>query len=379
MNDLLRSYRILRLKPGVSLAEVQQAHRDAAWLWHPDRFPQEPHIQEKAQVRTREINAAYQCIRTYLLESEAPKPETAIPGAAAAPSAAATIPTAGGILPLSHPVQAWFLKQAGGLAVGLALAAGLFLSPLIHNYLSVPAPPSSPAAKEMAPVAPDSGAIQGGKAAPPAAAPEGGAIPGGPARPTPPVSKGYFTLGSSQYEVWAVQGPPQHILRNTWKYGLSTVTFKNRRVVSYLNISRNLRVRLTPGVTAAAGRGPVYFTVGSSKDRVLAVQGTPTGVVGNTWKYGESEVNFRGDRVVSYANTGGNLEVKAPSRTRTVRKAQGDFFTLGSSKRRVLAVQGFPTYVWGNTWWYGYSRIIFYGDRVIGFADVSRNLKARVI
>jgi len=116
--------------------------------------------------------------------------------------------------------------------------------------------------------------------------------------------------------------------------------------------------------------------VGSSKDRVLAVQGTPTGVVGNTWKYGESEVKFRGDRVVAYANTGHNLEVRAPSRTR---KASRNYFTLGSSKRRVLAVQGYPTYVWGNTWWYGYSQIIFYGDRVISFADVSRNLKARMI
>ncbi|MEW6657610.1 MAG: J domain-containing protein [Thermodesulfobacteriota bacterium] len=379
MDHLLRSYKILRLKPGASLAEVRQAHRDAAWLWHPDRFPREPYIQEKARARMREINAAYQSLKTHLLEKATGPLEVAAPSADAALSGTGPGSTAGSILPLIRTGQIWFREHAGILALGLALATGLFLSPLIYNYLTSPSQPAATTAQEAASVPPASGAIQGGKPAPPAAAPQNGAKAGSPARPTLPTPKGHFTLGSSQYEVWAVQGPPQHILHNTWKYGLSTVTFKNRRVVSYLNISRNLRVRLAPGVPAAAGRGPVHFTVGSSKDRVLAVQGTPTGVVGNTWKYGESEVKFRGDRVVAYANTGHNLEVRAPSRPRTARKASRKYFTLGSSKRRVLAVQGYPTYVWGNTWWYGYSQIIFYGDRVIGFADVSRNLKARMI
>lgn len=89
--------------------------------------------------------------------------------------------------------------------------------------------------------------------------------------------------------MWALQGPPQKIAGNTWKYGLSTVTFnKNHRVISYLNISKNLRVQTASPSPVAAAPRPVYFTVGSSKDRILAVQGNPTGVVGNAWKYGES-------------------------------------------------------------------------------------------
>jgi len=312
MDDLLRSYKILRLEPGASLAEVQKAYRDAAWHWHPDHFPPEPHLQEKAQARIREINAAYQCLKTHLLEEEAGRPGAAAPGPDAAMSETEPGPMAGTILPLIRTGQAWFRDHAAGLAVGLALAACLFLSPLIYSYLSAPSKPPAPPAKEVASIAPESGALRGGKAVPPAAS--------GPARPYTPTPNRYLTLGSSQDEVWALQGPPQHISGNTWKYGLSTVTFnKNRRVISYMNISRNLRVGLAPTAPVAAASRPVSFTVGSSKYRVLTVQGTPTGVVGPSWKYGESEVEFRGDRVVSYADTGHNLEVGTPSRTRASR------------------------------------------------------------
>jgi hypothetical protein len=40
-----------------------------------------------------------------------------------------------------------------------------------------------------------------------------------------------------------------------------------------------------------------YFTLGSTKDEVLAAQGTPTEVGEYRWSYGLSTVNFRNDRV----------------------------------------------------------------------------------
>ena len=53
--------------------------------------------------------------------------------------------------------------------------------------------------------------------------------------------------------------------------------------------------------------GPVegnrdYFTVGSSKDKVLVVQGTPTSLTDTEWGYGPSSVYFRNGRVVSWVN-----------------------------------------------------------------------------
>lgn len=312
MDELLRSsYKIMHLEPGASLAEVEKAHRDAAWLWHPDRFPHEPHIQEKARARIREINVAYERLKFHLKEKAERTAAAAPPGAGPAPGKEAG-PAAITSSSQISALHSWIEEHATGLTVALALAVGLFLSPLLYSYLTAPTKPPAATAPEMAYVAPGAGAIS--QAPLPAATPKGGAITG---RQQPAALRPYFGLGSSQDEVWALQGPPQKIAGDTWKYGLSTVTFnKNHRVISYSNFSKNLRVQMVSPAPAAAPRRPIYFTVGSTKERVLTVQGNPTGVVGNAWKYGESEVKFRGDRVVSFEDTGRNLEFKGPSRTR---------------------------------------------------------------
>lgn len=62
-DDLLECYRILELEPGATPAEVKQAYRDLAKIWHPDRFPNEPRVQEKAQEKLKEINRAYEQLK----------------------------------------------------------------------------------------------------------------------------------------------------------------------------------------------------------------------------------------------------------------------------------------------------------------------------
>ena len=380
MNDLLHSYEILGLKPGASFAEVQQAYRDVARVWHPDRFPHDPHLQEEAQAKIREINGAYQQLKSHLSGKYGWAFGSPVPGRdepISMTSNGREPPPEGETLPQVRTPGLWIRNHAARLMLGLALVAGLFISPLIYAYLSGPARPALPGAKETV-TPPVSQAYLGDTAGRQPAAPK--AVPETVQKvfPPAPAARRFFTLGSTQDEVWALQGPPTTITGNTWKYGLSTVTFKNYRVISYSNISWNLKVRLVPKTPVTDRQFPVYFTKGSSKDRVLVVQGTPSEVVGNTWKFGESEVRFRGDRVVSYANTAHNLQVKGPTKTRAAGRDRPGYFTLGSSKRRVLAAQGFPTCAWGNTWWYGYSQINFYHDRVVGFADCHRNLKVRV-
>lgn len=392
MDDLHNSYKILHLEPGASYEEVKQAYRHAAWLWHPDRFPHEPYIQEKAQKRIREINAAYAQLKSHFSGQEGEAPEATSPGAGEPGpenGPGLSVPLAGKTAPPVWTQRVWLQEHGARLAVGLALVAGLFLSPLIFSYLSAPSKPALPSAKETgvqetrpapAPqVSPRAAAVL--KPTPPPApekapAPAPGTLSKAPPAPAP---HRFFTLGSTQDEVWAIHGPPNFITGNTWKYGLSTVTFKNQRVISYNNISWNLKVRLASNLAGADRHLPVFFTKGSSKDRVLAVQGTPSAVIGNTWKFGESEVSFRGGRVVSFANHAHNLQVKAPAKIRAARKSRPAYFTMGSSKRRVLAVQGAPHYVWGNTWWYGHSRISFFRDRVVSIADFSRNLRVRAL
>jgi len=60
-----RCTEILGLGPGASKEEVEQAYRDLANVWHPDRFANNPRLQEKAEEKLKEINSAYQYIRFF--------------------------------------------------------------------------------------------------------------------------------------------------------------------------------------------------------------------------------------------------------------------------------------------------------------------------
>lgn len=87
-----------------------------------------------------------------------------------------------------------------------------------------------------------------------------------------------------------------------------------------------------------------YFTVGSSKAQVLALQGAPTTIQtgfyprGNEqWMYDRCSVTFNElGLVTAYSNDCGKLHVS---------QTPVQHFTIGSSKAQVLAIQGTPTSV----------------------------------
>ena len=60
-----RCIEILGLNPGASPEEVNQAYRDLANVWHPDRFEGNPRLQKKAEEKVKEINAAYEYIKSF--------------------------------------------------------------------------------------------------------------------------------------------------------------------------------------------------------------------------------------------------------------------------------------------------------------------------
>lgn len=63
--DPTQAYRLLGLAPGASLDEVKTAYRDLAQVWHPDRFPDNARLREKAEVNLRRINEAYMVLRDH--------------------------------------------------------------------------------------------------------------------------------------------------------------------------------------------------------------------------------------------------------------------------------------------------------------------------
>ena len=65
MNDELSNYYfVLGLRPGASAADMKAAHRDLAKVWHPDRFVHDPQLRQKAEHRLKEINEAYDQLRS---------------------------------------------------------------------------------------------------------------------------------------------------------------------------------------------------------------------------------------------------------------------------------------------------------------------------
>lgn len=58
--DIKHYYNILGLETGCSQEELKQAYRDLVKIWHPDRFPDNPRLKEKAENQLMEINQAYE-------------------------------------------------------------------------------------------------------------------------------------------------------------------------------------------------------------------------------------------------------------------------------------------------------------------------------
>jgi hypothetical protein len=441
MDDILKYYEILGLKPGATEEQIKQAYRDLAKVWHPDRFPNDPRLQEKAQEKLKEINLAYDYLRSHhytpppedekYQEEEEPAPEeTPEPED---PRATYT-PT--------YKPYSFFSSIPKWVMIVIALA----LIRALYGYINTPSKPQKtqykPPLYYPVPSKPDSPTIelppvtqkpklqmpvtkpltkppsQTSKVSPQPSQDEAlketqdtpqtsgqdlkyaavkkqiqkidreleehnEALSQPPDKvatlPSPQrsVSRNYFTIGSSKEEVQAVQGTPTSIVGDTWYYGYSTVSFYNGKVRGYSDTSRNLRVKMAPQIGSESKLTSDYFTLGSTKDDVLAVQGTPTSIVGDTWYYSYSTISFYNGRVRGYSNTSKNLRVTVLPKTESSASLKG-YFTIGSTYDEVLAVQGTPSSIVGETWYYNYSTVSFYNGRVRGYSNTSNNLKVKL-
>jgi curved DNA-binding protein CbpA/outer membrane protein assembly factor BamE (lipoprotein component of BamABCDE complex) len=199
--------------------------------------------------------------------------------------------------------------------------------------------------------------------------------------PTPKLSGRYFTVGSTKDEVAVIQGTPTDVGEYRWYYGSSYVNFTNGCVEDWQNSSENpLKAKLTnmPANPVKTAQG--YFTIGSTKEEVLAAQGEPDKILGLGWFYGYSWITISDGKVISYTNKG-NLRVieKAREVTQSVfqSKSPSSYFTIGSTKDEVLAIQGTPTSIIGQTWFYDSSSVTFdMYNKVEGYQN-SGNLKIR--
>lgn len=114
-----------------------------------------------------------------------------------------------------------------------------------------------------------------------------------------------------------------------------------------------------------------YFTIGSSRQDVLRIQGTPSRITEDVWHYGRSKVFFENGRVSGWKESPGDPlsaippQEKAPApRNAPTRSA---YFSLGSTKADVIAAQGEPIIKTDTLWDYGVSKVYFRNGRVSGW------------
>lgn len=220
-------------------------------VWHPDRFAGDAALQEKAGRKTQEINEAYRV----LLRHDGSAPASA--------SAAADFSSA------PPPRKRGFFFDLAFLAAVLAvLFGGLYIYSLLKDSS---AGTGSAVSRERE-------------------------------------WEHFFKPGSTKDEVLSVQGPPDRVSGDAWFYGADRVTFLKGLVSAYSNDGGRLRVRILPENPSALP--PKYFSRGSTKDDVLALQGTPSRLEGERWYYGADYVLFVSGKVSGIVSAKGVLRAK---------------------------------------------------------------------
>jgi curved DNA-binding protein CbpA len=114
-------------------------------------------------------------------------------------------------------------------------------------------------------------------------------------------SRPAIALGLSKDDVIAAQGAPASTTGDTLSYPGAVLYFSNGKLSGWKIDRRSaLRAKLQP--VAPANPGLKSFSIGSTKNDVLAVQGTPGFYSENTFGYGGAQVYFLNDRVVGWKN-----------------------------------------------------------------------------
>ena len=157
------------------------------------------------------------------------------------------------------------------------------------------------------------------------------------------------------------------------------------KVVEY---GRNLKYAQS-NVTTRATRIPTdktYWTLGSDRDLVMAIQGTPShsmqyhSTCQQTLRYGNSIVELSNGYVKQYDNSDGTLKVLAEGPAMVSAQATPGTWTLGSMEADVVRLQGTPTrqeqYTSNRftTLDYDKSSVLRENGQVIGYLNADNNL-----
>lgn len=208
-------------------------------------------------------------------------------------------------------------------------------------------------------------------------------------------SRNLWTVGSRWEDVQRIQGEPTKI--NTYNYSCkdvayytnSRVEFKNGIVTDYKDTDNNLIVAVNEDAKTASQHSGRSWTLGSRREDVIRIEGTPTQVVqynslGEEILYYErSTVELENGVVTEYDNFDENLSVSVKVGLQEAEQNTSSFWALGSSREDVFQAQGTPTRVIQHdslckeVIYYGSSSVELKNRVVNGYRNFDNNLRVR--
>lgn len=129
-----------------------------------------------------------------------------------------------------------------------------------------------------------------------------------------------------------------------------------------------------------------FWTLGSDREMVIAVQGAPTQVLRydslcqEVLRYDRSQIKLQHGYVLEYDNLDNNLKVLVDGTTALSTQGTGNTWTIGSTREEIFRFQGAPTRINGyeasgsETLYYGNSFIELNDGRAAGYHDIDNNL-----
>ena len=344
--------RILDLEADATEKQIKASYRTMVKVWHPDRFQNDKLLKQAAEVKLRDINVAFD-----LLSSTTPNSRFQTPQNPVSSDATGHAPRPDQNEPPSQPAATTsFTESTRGFSrslfpafkILLKLAALVFLI-LLCRYtwiaFDVPDPSTEAVAKVYSfgkdnilsrlenpkrrfieavdkdleriglrnpPPAPDE-SQQAQETTPqsPLKTPGKATTRQQAGAAAPRKIYAYITIGSSRDEVVQQQGIPTAASPDRLVYGRSELYLKDGAVTGWKidPVSNPIRVKLWP--QAPVDTNQKYFTVDSTRDDVLVIQGTPTAFSKEKFTYGASEVYFQNNRVVSWKNDPASIPLRA--------------------------------------------------------------------
>ena len=282
MNDFSQHYAVLGVTRDTDWKALRARYKRLIGQWHPDRFPADASERDVAEERSKQITIAYQALERYYRDHGVlpPTEPARIPEEVGVVSRDADA-TRGSGQPAARPTAP---EPAAGQPARRApeghralIVVFALLIAVYATYRYSDGPMREPDAAAAGPHAPEF------------------AVPEAP-RETPSETGG-ISAGSTLFDVYSIQGIPTLTEGDVWHYGKSSIHFTKGKVVSWtqhpdnpLRIARDLPVELRSG----------QFDIGSTKDEVRSVQGTPVTETETVWDYGPSRVYFQHNRVVRW-------------------------------------------------------------------------------